>query len=296
VDANIHVLRALVLNTYLARTETPGATGDQTAARVGAAWRDQNWNISGLWRRIGDDFRPAVGFVRRSDIEHTYVTVGTHRRPRVSFLQEVNPYLEVHRYTDLGDTLVTREIQGGLDLDLRSGATLTGTVSHTYELVERPFTLSGGVIAAGGYDFDEGSVRFQSSAGKPFSASVALSGGGYYGGERRSLSGGFRWLASNRLAFTGSADYNRLDLGAGPFASSVYSGRLKYAFNTRAFLTLNVQYNQDVDQMVSYARFNVIHGPLSDFFLVLTERRQMGTGGGVLERAFTAKVTKLLAF
>ena len=110
------------------------------------------------------------------------------------------------------------------------------------------------------------------------------------------MSGGFRWLASNRLAFTGSADFNQLDLGAGAFTSSVYSGRLKYAFNTRAFLTLNVQYNEDVDQVVSYARFNVIHGPLSDFFLVLTERRQMGTGGGVLERALTAKVTKLLAF
>jgi hypothetical protein len=47
---------------------------------------------------------------------------------------------------------------------------------------------------------------------------------------------------------------------------------------------------------VTYARFNVIHGPLSDFFLVLTERRQLGVGSGVLERALTAKVTKLVAF
>ena len=296
VDANIHVLGALILNSYLARTETPGATGDETAARFGAAWRDRNWNISGLWRRIGDDFRPVVGFVRRRNVEHTYLTVGTHRRPRVSFLQEVNPYVEVHRYTSLGDTLITREIQAGIAVDFLSGATVSGSATRTYEFVEAPFDVGGGTIAAGGYDFDEGSVRFQSSAGKPFSANVSLSGGGYYGGERRSVSGGFRWLASNRLALTGSADHNRLDLGAGAFTSSVYSGRLKYAFNTRAFLTLNVQYNENVDQMVSYARFNVIHGPLSDFFLVLTERRQLGADGGVLEHALTAKVTKLVTF
>ncbi len=296
VDANVRLLGALVLNSYLARTETPGVTGDETALRVGAAWRDRTWNISGLYRRIGDDFRPAVGFVRRRDIEHTYVTVGTHRRPPVGFVQEVNPYAELHRYTDLGDTLVSREIQAGLVLDFTSGAVLRGTASHVYELVESPFSVGDGTVAAGGYDFDEASLSFQSSAGRPFSANLSVSGGGYYGGERRSVGAGLRWLASHRLALTGSADYNRLELEEGTVTTSVYAGRIKYAFSTRAFLTLNVQYNQDVDQVVSYARFNVIHGPLSDFFLVFTERRRLGDEGGVLERAITAKVTKLLSF
>ena len=123
-----------------------------------------------------------------------------------------------------------------------------------------------------------------------------MSGGGYFGGDRRSVGGSVRWLVNNRTAINASADVNRLEMPQGTFTTSVYSGRLKYAFSTRAFLTLNVQYNQDVDQMVTYARFNVIHGPLSDFFLVLTERRQLGSRGGVLERAVTAKVTKLLGF
>jgi hypothetical protein len=107
---------------------------------------------------------------------------------------------------------------------------------------------------------------------------------------------GFRWLVSYRLALTGSADYNQLELPDGSVTTSVYAGRIKYAFSKRAFTTLNVQYNQDVDQLITYARFNLIHGPLSDFFLVLTERRQLGAGGGVLERVATAKVTKLLSF
>jgi len=296
VDANIHVLEALVLNSYLARTETPEATGDETAARFGAAWRDRTWDVSGLWRRIGDDFKPAVGFVRRRDIEHTYMTVGMHSRPPISFLQEVNPYVEFHRFTDLGDTLVSREVEAGLVVDFMSGATLTGRVSRVHELVEEPFTVGEGVVPAGGYDFDEGSLSFHSSAGNPFSADLSVSGGGYYGGERRSVGAGFRWLVSYRLALTGSADYNRLALPVGAVTTSVYSGRIKYAFSKRVFTTVNVQYNQDMDQLVTYARFNLIHGPLSDFFLVLTERRQLGAGGGVLERVATAKVTKLLTF
>jgi hypothetical protein len=296
VDANIRLFENLVLNSYLARTETPGATGDQTASRLGAAWRSTHWNISGLYRRIGDDFRPSVGFVRRRDIEHTYATVGMHRRPPVSFIQEINPYVEVHHYSNLGDTLVTRELQAGLQVDFVSGASLSASASRVYELVESPFSVSGGTVPVGAYDFDEGSIRLASSAGRALSASLSLSGGDYYDGDRRSVGGGFRWLASHRLALTASADVNRIELPAGDFTSSVYAGRLKYAFSTRAFLTLNVQYNQEVDQVVTYARFNVIHAPLSDLFVVLTERRRLGAMGGVLERAFTVKATKLLTF
>jgi hypothetical protein len=181
-------------------------------------------------------------------------------------------------------------------VDLTSGATVAGSVSRRYEFVEAPFQVSGGVVSVGGYDFDEASVRFGSSAGRAFSADISLSGGGYFHGDRRSVGGGFRWLASHRLAVTGSADFNRVSLPDGDFTSAVYAGRIKYAFSTRAFLTLNVQYNDDVDQLVTYARFNVIHGPLSDFFLVFTERRQLGATSGVLERVLTAKVTKLLSF
>jgi hypothetical protein len=296
VDANVRPWGALVLSSYFARTQTPGATGDQTAARLGAAWRDRFWDVSALYRRFGDAFRPSVGFVRRTNIEHTYATVGVHPRPSISFIQEINPYVEVHHYSTLGDTLVTRELQAGLVVDLTSGAKLTGTAARRYELVQEAFPVSGATIPAGGYDFDEASLTVQSSAGRAFSADVSVSGGGYYDGDRRSVGGGFRWLASHRFAVTGSADYNRLILPEGTFTSSVYSGRLKYAFSTRAFLTLNVQYNQDLDQVVTYGRFNVIYGPLSDFFLVVTERRQLGDEPAVLERALTAKVTKLLAF
>ena len=56
VDANLRLFGGLRINSYLARTETPGATGDQSAARFGAAYRDRDWNVSALYRRIGDEF------------------------------------------------------------------------------------------------------------------------------------------------------------------------------------------------------------------------------------------------
>ncbi len=296
VDANVRLWGGLIVSSYLVRTETPGAEGDQTAARFGAAWRDRDWNVSALYRRIGDDFRPEMGFVRRRDIKHVYATVGTHRRPAVSWIQEVAPYVEIHRFNNLRDTLVTREVKGGVRVDLSSGASLNVSVARRYELVEDPFTVSAGTIPTGGYDFNEASVSFQSSAGRPFSANVRISGGGFYNGDRRSVGGRLRWLVSHKMAVNAAADFNRIDLPEGSFTSAVYSGRVKYGFNTHVFLALNVQYNDDFDQLVTYGRLNFIHGPLSDLFFVLSERRQLGGGGEVLERAFTVKATKLLTF
>ncbi len=56
-----------------------------------------------------------------------------------------------------------------------------------------------------------------------------------------------------------------------------------------------MQYNRATEQLVTNVRLNIIHAPLSDVFLVFSERRDVGAGD-VLERAVTLKVTKLFAF
>ena len=59
-----------------------------------------------------------------------------------------------------------------------------------------------------------------------------------------------------------------------------------------------VQYNQATDELITNARFNFIHAPLSDLFLVYAERRTFA-GDAVqtlLDRGLTLKVTKLVAF
>ncbi|MDT8342449.1 MAG: DUF5916 domain-containing protein, partial [Longimicrobiales bacterium] len=296
VDANLSLLGPLRVNAYWAGTDAPGAEGDRTAARLGAAWRDRNWNVSALWRRFGDGFDPGVGFVRRTGVEHLYGTVGILRSLPAVGIQEVQPWVEAERFDALQGGLVTRTLRAGVQVTLLSGASLTATATDRFERVDEPFPVGGEEVQPGGYDFREASLELQSSAGRPLSGSVTLAGGTFFSGERRSLGAAFRWLVSPRLAVQGSADYNRIDLPSGATNSSVWAGRIKYAFNTRAFAALNVQYNQITDEVVTFARFNVIHGPLSDLFLVLTERRRVGEGSAVLERAVTAKVTRLLTF
>jgi hypothetical protein len=88
---------------------------------------------------------------------------------------------------------------------------------------------------------------------------------------------------------------NDVELSTGAFVSKLMSTRLNYNINTKMFVNALVQYNSDSRQWSSNLRFNVIHRPLSDFFLVYNERRD-DRNGSLVDRALVAKMTYLIAF
>jgi hypothetical protein len=61
------------------------------------------------------------------------------------------------------------------------------------------------------------------------------------------------------------------------------------------FFNAPLQYNTDSGQWSSNLRFNIIHHPLSDFFLVYNDRRD-DRSGTLLNRGPVAKLTYLMAF
>jgi hypothetical protein len=70
--------------------------------------------------------------------------------------------------------------------------------------------------------------------------------------------------------------------------------RLAYNFTTSVFLNALLQYNTDSGQLSSNLRLNIIHRPLSDFFLVYNERRDEQTNVP-LDRALIVKLTYMVA-
>ncbi len=295
VDANVRLLHHMVVNSYVAGTDEPSATGDQTAARLAVGWRDRVWDASAFVKRVGASFDPGVGFVRRTGIRQTYATIGAHPRPLPSLLQETNPYVELSYVTNLDAVLETREAALGLVTQFYDGSTLNLQVSNQFERIEQPFTVSGVPIPAADYGFNEVSASYQSNQGRPLNGSLNLSAGGYYGGTRRSASGEVQWRAHYRLMFEGSASHNAVSLPQGAFDADVFGGRVRVSYSTRLFGSAFVQYNSQSDQLVTNVRLNWIYAPLSDVFLVYQERRAL-LNDVTLDRVVTAKITRLFAF
>ncbi len=59
------------------------------------------------------------------------------------------------------------------------------------------------------------------------------------------------------------------------------------------FLKALIQYNSEANEMVSNIRYNFMHKPLSDLYIVYNERRDMDTSE-VIDRAITVKFTYVL--
>ena len=298
VDANARLLGNMITHLYLAETygsDPLEGSGDNRAAKVMLGWRDALIDASALYRTIGDDFKPEVGFIRRSAVKHYYGTFGIHPRTGLPGVTQINPYVEVEHFTDLDGMLETRNVVGGLAMSFLDGSRLTARAVDRYESLDESFTLPGGEVSGGEYDFSEGSLTYVSSAARVLSGEVRASGGGYYQGTRRSFGGSVVWRPSAHFGIDLGADHNVIDLKGDPFPVDVFSGRIDYAFSTKLLAGAWVQYNDASGEMVTNVRLNVIHAPLSDFYLVFSERRQTN-GGGVLDRRVTAKLTKLLAF
>jgi hypothetical protein len=313
-DTNLQFFGNLVFNAYVARTgggaidpsagEGVGSdTPNRDAAMVQLAWRDPLWDVSVLAKHVGDDFDPQVGFVDRRGVRRLFTTVGAHPRPGgIPGVLEVNPYLDVDVYTDLGGVTETRTFTPGLRLGMSDGGAFVLEYRDRFERVVEPFPIAGVEVPVGDFDFSEFSLSYTVPASHALSGRASVTRGGFYDGDRTSLSASLLYRPSPHWQISAGAQRNDLELAGEAFTANLYNARVRYSRNTRAFASVFAQFNQASEELVTNARVNLIHAPLSDVFLVFTERRDLGFGddgetrGGLVERGVTLKVTRLLAF
>ena len=73
------------------------------------------------------------------------------------------------------------------------------------------------------------------------------------------------------------------------------TSRIGYAFSTRTFLDTLLQYNTDLRQFSANVRFDLIHRPLSDLFVVYNEQ-QLTNQPVPAGRGLIVKYTHMIAF
>ena len=299
-DANLRLAGGrMLLNSYLAVTDEPDATGDRTTGAVEVAWRDPVWDASALVKTVGEDFNPGTGFVARRGVRQGFVTVGAHPQPAIPHVRELNPYVDVNLFSDPGWALESREIKPGLGVAFLDSGILTMEYTASYERLAEATPIAGVAVPEGEYDFGAFTTSYQSNLGRKLGGKISVTRGGFFDGDRTSVTGSVTLRPSAHLFVEGTAQRNRLALAGRAFDANLFGGRVRYAYDTRTFLSAFVQYNESSDQLQTNIRFNLIHAPLSDVFLVYSERRDRHPEPGdaaLVDRAITLKVTKLLAF
>ena len=295
IDANFRVLRYMLINTYIAGTDDPLASGDQSSGFFQVAWRDRLWNTSAFVKHVGDDFNPGVGFIQRTNVRQAFATFGAHPQPDIPKVQEVNPFIDVSAVENLDGVLETRWISPGLILSFADGGLLNLSYEDRFERLLVPTRIAGVQLDAGDYEYGEFSARYTSNGARLLAGTVGVSRGDFYDGDRTSLTGRVEFRPSPHFGIEAFGQRNDVTLGGTSAQADIVGGRLRFAASTRLFASAFVQYIESSDELVTNVRLNYIHAPLSDVFLVWTERRNLGTNA-VADRVLTLKVTRLFAF
>ncbi len=296
VDANLRPIGNLVINAYAAASAAEGAASDGIAARLSVGYRNAFWNTSAMLKQVSDAFDPGMGFVRRSGMQQGFATVGVHTRPTWRGIQEVAPYVSFDHIADEHGELDTRTVEAGVEVQFRPDGKITLEMQDQFDRLDASFSpVSGRAIPTGAYSWREASVTWESSRAKPVFWNANATTGGFYDGSRNSYGATVTWRA--RYDFLIEANYTRNDvhLASGPFLADVGRLRVRYSWSTSLSGSAFLQYNAQSNTMVTNARLNFRYAPLSDIFLVYTDRRNQETGE-LAERTLALKVTRMLAF
>ena len=124
---------------------------------------------------------------------------------------------------------------------------------------------------------------------------LSVDAGGFYSGTRRSLEATATLRAGRILRMSPDYELNDVTLAEGAFTTHLFGLRTDVSFSRDAVASLFFQYNSDTRRTSSNIRFNFIHHPLSDLYVVYNDSRET-TSGKPMERSFTIKLTNMFDF
>jgi hypothetical protein len=295
IDLLLTPRREIEIEAFAMRSETRTLAGDW-AGRAGFRL-DTNAHRARLGLvHVGEAFRHDLGFVRRRGIASLFGSYERLFRPgnTQAVVREHGVRAEVEATGgDRYERMLTQVGSVTSETSFRDGSIARARVSSTIEHLDAPFTVGSDLtIAPGRYAFETVGVEYQWDPSATISGNLEIELGEYWNGNRQTSGGGVRVRMNEHVAASASLTRNAIDLPQGTFAGNLVRLRLDWSFTPRMFLNAFVQYNGESDAWLSNIRFNFIHRPLSDIYLVWNETRLPGE----TRRALLLKYTHLIAF
>ncbi len=212
----------------------------------------------------------------------------------------MHPHVVWNYYTDQSGNEVAKRLHTGYTFFFNDGGVAQIAANPSTETITTPFQIHPDVtpFAPGQYDWTDWQLTYSSDPSRLFFVSLGLTVGGLWTGTQRSI----------RTALTVTPSYNfRTSLGVSrtagdmagigeEFVREIWTARANYSFTTNMFVDALAQYDADRELFNANVRFNLIHHPLSDLFIVYNEQRFTSAGVPVPGRSVIVKVTQMLAY
>ena len=273
-DATYRFFSSSALNTWFAETFTKDGPGKGTAAGyLGLTLRDDRGYVAADYTNIGENYNPALGFVQRRDMVRYGGTAAWTPRfeestwARQLSIQFVGNYIEGQDGVKQSDQLINYT-----SLRFQNGNNILVGLTHKWERLDESFWIRPGVteIPVGDYPYNYVGIQFRTNDSREFSATGTTHMGEYWNGDWFQYSGGVTWKTGPYLELTGSFDRREIDLPVenGEFDTTIYGLEVLGALSRKFFANALVQYDNVSETLQANIRFDWIHTPGSDLFVV----------------------------
>ena len=316
VDTNIGIGEFFNFTGVVGATENQQSgqaaiTDQREAVILSGLYRDADWQFRATYDRIGANFNPEVGFLRRSDFQQMSGTVWRYIRvPSISWLRELQPHTSYTTSYGL-QTGIKETATWHIHVvsALENGGRLGHATDWVYDGLSEPLSLTTGVddqgnrttveVLPGEYSGILYNPTFSTSSQVPVVWSTNLILGRFFSGNRRggntTLSFQFGGALTGALGF----EYNRIELPGpgGRFDATLLSSRIGYCFSPNLYLQSLIQYNTQTAVWSGNLRFGWVDTAGTGLFIVYNERQNDRLGGittSLMERTVSLKFSRQL--
>jgi len=303
VDANVRFFGRLDWNSYFVGTRTPGISGDQYAGRTSLNYEGNFYHGKGGVMSLGEGYQNDLGFYRRTGVKKWFLDTGLRPRPealRRHGIRELHPHIVWDLFTDQQNHMVEKKLHSGQTFFFESGAVVEFSYNPNFNLLERPLKLhrDADSLPAGPYGWNEFGILANTDQSRKLALSSRWAFGGLYNGTQRTVSATVTWRPDYHLRVSMGMQRTdaSLDLVHGDFVKSLYTMRANYSFTPAMFVDALSQYDPTSKQMNANVRFNLIHHPLSDLFVVYNDQRFLTADAPVAGRSIAVKFTQMMSF
>ena len=301
VDGTFAFYDNLRINSYLARTETPGLGEEALSYRGQFDYNADRYGLQLERLVVGEDFNPEVGFLRRTNFQRSFASARFSPRPAgIAAIRKLSWEANLDYITSGAGRLETRIASGTFSVELENSDQFLVEASDNFEFLPAPFEVASGVvIPVDGYNFVDTRATYIFGNQRRLSGGVSVSHGGFFGGDKTTveISRGRVDLAS-RFSIEPAVSVNRVEGSWGRFTTTLVNARSSFTITPRAFIGALVQYNSAAESLSTNIRLRWEYQPGSELFVVYTDLRDtlVPSFPQLENRAFVVKFNRLFRF
>jgi hypothetical protein len=300
-DAQFAFFENLELGAYYAATETPARTGDNESYQGRVDWNSDLYQAGVSFLKVGEDFNPEVGFIRRRGFEKSSANVRFSPRPSsIDAIRQLTWSGRVDYFEDALGRTESRVQNGRFQVELENSDQVSFEGTRNFERLDEAFDVNSELtVLPGSYTFTDFRLQYNFGPQRRLAGNVSVGWGNFFDGSLTSVGvNQGRVVITDRLSFEPGVSVNFVELPNQPSTTQTVTRlRADYAFTPRMFASALVQHSSDSDTFSSNLRFRWEYQPGSELFFVWTDERDTGPGGtGLRSRALVLKITRLLRY